>query len=321
MQLASWLNWPHTFSHLPRCTSFEALWRVPRVLDKRVCRTRSLARKFGQSWCRKCWQATKPFRCFFGFRERFGVSIWSTLLMIHLGKVPNGSSHLRPLLYFMTFHESHRENLHLQIRWFHVVSPHVYIYIQYIYIHTYISHVYITILWRHHLTQLQFTHTSKSVWKIIFQGFCSIRPEEIVIVSMASSPNFSYTLYEHDYYKFLLSMHNLGFRLLGFHHWVPWRGAKTVSKECWGPCYGLIPSLWDFAQTYSPQIERQNQNLRGTFYSLDSEKAIKPCISLSWSTFDWALVVQVCAEICSVCQLGRPLSATRPLNCRVGLVK
>ena len=47
--------------------------------------------------------------------------------MIHLGKVPNGSSHLRPLLYFMTFHDSHRENVHLQIRWFR--HMHIYIYI------------------------------------------------------------------------------------------------------------------------------------------------------------------------------------------------
>ena len=107
-------------------------------------------------------------------------------------------------------------------------------------------------------------------------------------------------------------MHNLGFRLLGFRYWVPWRSAKTFSKECWGPCHGWIPSLWDFAQNYSPQNERPYQNWRGTFYSLDSEKAIEPCISRSWWTFDWvALVVQVCAEICSVCQLGRPLFQPR----------
>ena len=52
-----------------------------------------------------------------------------------------------------------------------------------------------------------------------------------------------------------------------------------MSKECWGPCHGLIPSL-DFGQNYSPQIEGQNQNWRGTFYSVDSETAIEPCISL-----------------------------------------
>ena len=39
-------------------------------------------------------------------------------------------------------------------------------------------------------------------------------------------------------------------------------------------------SLWDFAQNYSPQIERRDQNGRGTIYSLDSEKAIEPHISL-----------------------------------------
>ena len=24
---------------------------------------------------------------------------------------------------------------------------------------------------------------------------------------------------------------------------MQWRGAKTASKECWGPCHGMIPSL------------------------------------------------------------------------------
>ena len=96
-----------------------------------------------------------------------------------------------------------------------------------------------------------------------FRPFCSLCPEEIVIVLMANSPNFTHTLYENDHYKFLVSMHNLRLRLLGFHHWVQWRGAKAVSKECWGPCHGLIPSL-DFRQNYSPQIQRQNQNWRGT---------------------------------------------------------
>ena len=119
---------------------------------------------------------------------------------------------------------------------------------------------------------------------------------------MSSSPNFIYIAWTGLLHVSCVS----------FHHWVPWRSAKTVSKECWGPCHGWIPSLWDFAQTYSPQIERRYQNWRGTFYSLDSAKAVEPCISLSWSTFDWAaLVVQVCDEICRVCQLGRPLFQPR----------
>ena len=82
-----------------------------------------------------------------------------------------------------------------------------------------------------------------------------------------------------------MSIHNLGFRILGFYHRVQWRGAKTGGKECWGACHGLIPSLWDFAQNCSLQIERWNQNWRGTSYSLDSEKAsIEPCISaVSWA--------------------------------------
>ena len=97
-------------------------------------------------------------------------------------------------------------------------------------------------------------------------------------VLMGSSPNFTHTLHEHGYISFV-STHNLGFRLWVFIT-VQWRGAKTASKECWGPCHGLIPSLWDFAQNYSPQLERRDQNWRGTFDSLDSEKAIEPCISL-----------------------------------------
>ena len=87
-----------------------------------------------------------------------------------------------------------------------------------------------------------------------------------------------------------MSIHNLGFRILGFYHRVQWRGAKTGGKECWGPCHGLIPSLWDFAQNCSVQIERWNQNWRGTSYRF-IESSLEPCISavtkdcLSWSTF------------------------------------
>ena len=194
-----------------------------------------------------------------------------------------------------------------------MASPHVYtVYIYTVNIYIYICYkcIYNTILWPHHLTQLRFTHTWKFVWNIIFQAV------------LQPSPRRNCNCVDGQLSKFhthcmkmiinLVSMHNLGFRLLGFHHWVQWRGAKKVSKECWGPCHGLIPSSWDFAQNYSPQIERRDQKWRGTFYWLDSEKAIELCISavtdcLSWSTFHWvvALVVQVCAEICPVCQLGR----------------
>ena len=67
---------------------------------------------------------------------------------------------------------------------------------------------------------------------------------------------------------------------MGFYHRVQWRGAKAAGKQRCGPFHGLIPSLWDFAQNCSLQIERRNQNWRGTLYSLDSEKAIEPCISV-----------------------------------------
>ena len=59
-----------------------------------------------------------------------------------------------------------------------------------------------------------------------------------------------------------MSIHNLGFRILGYYHRAQWRGAKTARKECWGRCHGLIPNLWDFAQNYSLQIELRNQNWR-----------------------------------------------------------
>ena len=42
----------------------------------------------------------------------------------------------------------------------------------------------------------------------------------------------------------------------GFYHRVQWRGVKTAGQECWVCCHGLIPSLWDFAQNCSLQIER-----------------------------------------------------------------
>ena len=83
----------------------------------------------------------------------------------------------------------------------------------------------------------------------------ALRPEEIVIVWIANSLICLKTFCIKKI-KFLMSIHNLGFRILGFYHRVQWRGAKTGGKECWGPCHGLIPSLWDFAQTCSLQIER-----------------------------------------------------------------
>ena len=76
----------------------------------------------------------------------------------------------------------------------------------------------------------------------------------------------------------------------------------TLAME-WFPIRGTLRRLIAY---------RLNVKIRlgeGTFYSLDSENAIEPCISaftdcLSWSTLDWvvALLVQVCDKICSVCQ-------------------
>ena len=121
-------------------------------------------------------------------------------------------------------------------------------------------------MWWHHLTHLKFTHTSKSVWNIsYFRQFCiGLGPEDIITNSLNSEKK----LYQQHSYKFLISTHNLGFRILGFYHRDQWRGAGVLAgKECWGPCHGLIASLWDFAQNYSQQIELRNQNWRGTFHS------------------------------------------------------
>ena len=118
-------------------------------------------------------------------------------------------------------------------------------------------------------------------------------PEEIVVVWIANSL-ICFKTFCIKKIKFDMSIHNLGFCILGFYHRVQWRGAKTAGKKFWGPCHGLIPSLWDFAQNCSLQIEHWNQNWRGTSDSLDSEEAVEPCIStvtkdcLSWSTLDSA---------------------------------
>ena len=74
----------------------------------------------------------------------------------------------------------------------------------------------------------------------------ALGPEEMVIVWIANSLLFFKTCCIKKI-TFLMSIHNLGFRIR-----VQWRGAKTG----WGPCHGLIPSLWDFAQSCSLQIER-----------------------------------------------------------------
>ena len=124
-----------------------------------------------------------------------------------------------------------------------------------------------TILWWQHRTHLKLTHTSKSVWNILyFRPFCmALGPEEMVIVWIANSLICFKTCCIKKI-TFLMSIHNLGFRILVFYHRVQWRGAKTGGKECWGPCHGLIPSLWDFARSCSLQIERWHRNWRGTSY-------------------------------------------------------
>ncbi len=129
---------------------------------------------------------------------------------------------------------------------------------------------YKTVSWWHHLTHLKFAHTSKWVWNIpYFRPFCiGLGPKEIVI-AMTNSLIFlnKFCIIKNTLYKFLTSTHNLGFRILRFYHREQWRSAKTAGKKCWGSCHGLIPSLWDFAQNYSLQIELRHQNWRGTFYS------------------------------------------------------
>ena len=141
---------------------------------------------------------------------------------------------------------------------------------------------YKSVLWWHHLTHLKFTHTSKSVWNIsYFRPPCiGFGPEEIVIVLITNLLIFLKTFcIKKNRTSFLCQPTILDSAFWSFYHREQWRGAKMAGKECWGPCHGMIPSLWDFAQNYSLQIELRNQIWRGTFCSLDSEKAIDPCIS------------------------------------------
>ena len=56
-------------------------------------------------------------------------------------------------------------------------------------------------------------------------------PEEIVVVWIANSL-ICFKTFCIKKIKFLMSIHNLGFRILGFYHRVQWRGAKTGGKEC-----------------------------------------------------------------------------------------
>ena len=61
----------------------------------------------------------------------------------------------------------------LEIRWFRHMIHHIDTVYSTFTVYRYVVHVYLiynTILWPHHLTQLKFTHTSKSVWNIIFQA-------------------------------------------------------------------------------------------------------------------------------------------------------
>ena len=147
-----------------------------------------------------------------------------------------------------------------------MVSPHIYVYI-YIYIffftctHTYIS-VYSwcrsnTILWWQHRTHLKLTHTSTSIWNISYFRPWSWR--NCTCVDNKFPDLFTDICIKTI--KFLMSTLYLGFRILGFYHRVQWRGAKTAGKKCWGSCHWMMPSLLDFAQNCSLQIEWWNQKL------------------------------------------------------------
>ena len=148
----------------------------------------------------------------------------------------------------------------LERRWF----PHIYVYI------TFIHTVYVCILFyiyvdiQHHFvvtapdTPETHTYIEINLEHLIFQAVLHgpWSRKNCNCVDSKSSDFFKDILYQEDSYKFLMSTHNLGFRILGFYHRMQWRAAKTAGKECWGPCHGVIPSLWGFAQNCSLQIER-----------------------------------------------------------------
>ena len=79
------------------------------------------------------------------------------------------------------------------------------------------------------------------------------------------------------------------------------KARRWPAKECWGPCHGLIPSLWDFAQNYSLQIELQNQNWRGTFHSLDFRRWRRPSMLSSMCQHVARLHFDSCIEKDSLC--------------------
>ena len=138
-------------------------------------------------------------------------------------------------------------------------------------------------LWWQHLTHLKLTQKSKSVWIIsYFRPFCmghgAWSRRNCNCVDSKTFDLFQNIVYQEHQVSFVNPQFWISH--FGFYHRVQWRGAKTVSKECsWGLCHGFIPSLWDFAQNYSLQIERRDQNWRGTFYSLDS--VVADCLSCS----------------------------------------
>ena len=116
---------------------------------------------------------------------------------------------------------------------------------------------YSTILWWQHRTHLKLTHTSTSIWNISYFRPWSWR--NCTCVDNKFPDLFTDICIKTI--KFLMSIHYLGFRILGFYHRVQWRGAKTAGKKCWGSCHWMMPSLLDFAQNCSLQIEWWNQKL------------------------------------------------------------
>ena len=196
----------------------------------------------------------------------------------------------RYCLIFVRLAASESYHLHLRSVWWMIldISPaikhlerryiylYLYLYFYFMYIHMYIFHFYsICVLdTRRFCGDITWhtwnSHCEISLEHLMVHAVLRLGPKEIVIVLIATSLNlWKNILYPEDSYKISYVNPQSWISHFGFYHREQWRCAKTPGKKCWGPCHGLVPSLWDFAQNYSLQIELRNQNWRGTFYLLD----------------------------------------------------
>ena len=88
-------------------------------------------------------------------------------------------------------------------------------------------------------------------------------------------------LYQQDSYKFLISTHNLGFRILGFYHRDQWRGAGSLPAKNagvlamdWLPVCGALRRIIACRLNFEIRIGAAH-----SIHEFDSDKVMEPCIS------------------------------------------